>query len=160
MRTVLFAIELFDMVASFVVLTEVVFVLLFVKDGIVVPGRGSLGASGMDLALQNVDCARNDKERQKLQPQGRAQRRKLSHVPSSTASETTSKALISATEGIAEMICARGENNENKSLLCVGWVGGRRALLRKDRMRRGFQCSYGGFIYGLETPFGRRVFGW
>ena len=60
MRTVLFAIELFDVVASFVVLTEVVLVLLFVKDGVFVPGRSGLGARGMDLALQNVDCTRNN----------------------------------------------------------------------------------------------------
>ena len=60
LRTVLFTIELFDVVTSFVVLTEVVFFLLLVKDRIVVPRRSSLGASDGHFALQNVDYTRNN----------------------------------------------------------------------------------------------------
>ena len=57
--TVLFAIELFDTVASFVILTEIVLLLPIVKDGILVPGRSDVGV-GTRFALQNVDCTQND----------------------------------------------------------------------------------------------------
>lgn len=68
----LFTIELFDTVASVVVLTEVFLLLPIVKDGILVPGRSGMGTR---FTLQNVDCTRNDEVgRQKPQPQGRAQK--------------------------------------------------------------------------------------
>jgi hypothetical protein len=85
----LFTVEFFDAVASVVVLAEIVLLLFLVKGGTFVPGSVRLG--GLELALQNVDCTRGQKRWQ------RARER----VPSSTASDTTSKALASKTEGIA-----------------------------------------------------------
>jgi len=68
----LFAIELFDAVASVVVLTEIGLLLPIVKDGLLVPGRSGMGTR---FTLQNVDCTRNDEVgRQKPQPQRRAQK--------------------------------------------------------------------------------------
>lgn len=60
LRTVLFTVERSDVVASFVVLTKAVFLLLLVKDGIIVPGRTGLGTR-VNLALQNIDCTQNGK---------------------------------------------------------------------------------------------------
>lgn len=57
-RTMLFAVERFNAVAGVVVLPEIVFLLSIGKGGIVLPRRGGLG--GINLALQNVDCTRND----------------------------------------------------------------------------------------------------
>jgi hypothetical protein len=58
----LFTVELFDAVASVIVLTETALLLGFVKDRLLVPGRCGLGVgnTGMHFALQNVDCTRND----------------------------------------------------------------------------------------------------
>ena len=56
--TMLFTVELFNTVASFVVLTETVFLLGFVKDGLVVPV--SSGGGVINFSLQNVDCTRNE----------------------------------------------------------------------------------------------------
>ena len=99
----LFTVEFFDAVASVVVLAEIVFLLFLVKGGTIVPRRVRLG--GINLALQNVDCTRNDERGcQKPQP---GQQRARKRVPSSTASDTTSKALVSRMEGIT--------NSEGKS---------------------------------------------
>ena len=52
-RTMLFTVELFDTVASVVVLTKVVLLFRFVKEGIVVPGSNGLGVgnTGMNFSL-------------------------------------------------------------------------------------------------------------
>lgn len=57
----LFTIELFDTVTSIVVLTEFRLLFGFVKEGLVVPRRSvfGVGSTGVDFALQNVDCTRN-----------------------------------------------------------------------------------------------------
>ena len=64
MRTMLFTVELSDVVTGFVILTETILLLPLIKDGVIVPGRSCLGASVVDFALQNVDCTRNSKEHQ------------------------------------------------------------------------------------------------
>lgn len=58
----LFTVELFNAVASVIVLTESVLLLGFVKDGVIVPvGSGlGVGSTVIKLALQNVDCTRNE----------------------------------------------------------------------------------------------------
>jgi hypothetical protein len=98
-RTVLFAIERFDVVASVVVLTEPVLLLLLVEDGVVVPGGSGLGLGNgvAHFALQNVDCR---KGLISTAATDRLAKALTARVPSSTASETTSKALASAMEGI------------------------------------------------------------
>jgi hypothetical protein len=68
----LFAVELFDVVARLVVLTEVVLLLLLVKDGIIVPRKSSLGGRVVNRALQNVDCGPNNERASEPRPQRHA----------------------------------------------------------------------------------------
>ena len=58
----LFTVELFDTVTSFVVLTEDGLLLSLVKEGLVVPRRSGsgVGSTVANFALQNVDCTRNE----------------------------------------------------------------------------------------------------
>lgn len=60
-RTMLFTVEHFDPVTSFVVLTEDSLLLGLVKGGLVVPRRSGFGVGSTvaNFALQNVDCTRN-----------------------------------------------------------------------------------------------------
>jgi hypothetical protein len=110
-RTVLLTVELFDSVTGLVVLTENIFLLGFTEGRIVVPGSGHcLGSTIPKIALQKVDCTRNDR-RVRNSSHNEDINRKLS-VPSSTASDTKSKALASATEGIAKIFCSEQEREE------------------------------------------------
>jgi len=122
----LFTIELSNAVTSIVILTKIVLFLILVEDGVLVPRRNrclDLGTSVSNFALQNVDCTRNKRRGIRNHSHRDAFRsRSLMCIPSSTASETTSKALASATEGIckrriderASCVCERGGRGEGK----------------------------------------------
>ena len=60
-----------------------------------------MGGGVVNFALQYVDCTQNNQEHQHRSHRD-APNAQGSGVPSSTASDTTSKALASATEGIVQ----------------------------------------------------------
>lgn len=163
----LLAVEFFDAVASLVVLTEAVLLLLSVKVGAILPRRSGLdvGASVINFALENVDCTRNGEGISETTATGT--RRRVGSL-----ARTFVNSVGHDIEGFGfgdgrhckEKFSARDERKREQRLAVVAVVGGdsgqKRASLRVDRMRRASQGSHGGFIYGLGTALGRRDFAW
>ena len=141
-RTMLFKVELFNTVASVVVLTENALLLDFVKGGFVVPGSGGLGVGSTiaNLALQNVDCTRND---------GRGCVRNGSHKVASSArylrrqhQKRRRKLWLQRWKALQRMgFCSKRE----KAGSC--WENG---VVNGGEVRRGlrrpFERNHGGFI--------------
>ena len=132
-RTMLLLIEVFDTIAGIFVLTEVCLVLLRIEFRFIIP------------QLQHIHCKRGQSQSDFWDRDQGCRAAEKVHQPSSTASETSSKARPSRFWVVTWVVVRAGivERSEDEAVVCLGWLRGWRGCVGISGGEDGpFECEW------------------